>query len=98
EHDGHGDNDEIDAESDHPACQHALEQFRVRGRVVGVGFDVDRHTTEMEKKSLGRKGLQSGFNPLTPGWNAAPACGMVRGTPGDIAWPSQFTTSKPPAA
>src|SRR6185437_9012395 len=58
ESDGDGDDDEIDGESDHPARQNALEQLRVGSRVVGVGFDVDRHATEMEKKSGLRKGLR----------------------------------------
>ena len=38
-----GDDDEIDEEGDHAARQHALEQFGVGDRIVGVRLDVDRH-------------------------------------------------------
>ena len=82
-------------EGDHPARQHALEQFRVRRRIVGVRFDVDRHgafapwiagrslciSIEMAKKSAARKGASC----RPTGWNAGRPCGMVRASPGDLA-------------
>ena len=37
----HRDNDHVDQERDHAARQHALEQFRLGGRIVGVRLHID---------------------------------------------------------
>ena len=34
---------EVDDERDHPARQHAFEQFRIGHRVVGVRLELDRN-------------------------------------------------------
>src|SRR5262249_7984394 len=55
---GKGDDDDIDHERDTAARQHAFEQLRVGGRVVGMGLDVNRHA-DLSRSAVGHDQMSS---------------------------------------